>query len=127
MYEAGDSFGPVRRKYDKEAVGMYKESLGLKSSSNYIPSSITARDYAFLLLENRSFGKGGIHVKQRSRFYKPIPVGGELEWKGQITEIHEKNNRKYITFQYEGREPEGDVAVVHEITFIPLDVEVATE
>jgi hypothetical protein len=121
----GDTLGPFGYTITEELADIHLESVGNedprfeKSSAvdrRMVPPCFTARDYVYLLLQEKTWGAGGIQTAQESEFFNPAYAGQRLVCRGQVVDQFIKKGRTFTVIEYWINDVGGNPIARHRFT-----------
>ena len=121
----GDTLGPFEYTITEALADIHLESVDsddplfentLAADRRIVPPCFTARDYVYLLLQEKSWGAGGIQTAQESEFFNPAYVGQRLVCRGQVVEQYIKKGRSFTVIEYWVNDVDGNPIARHRFT-----------
>ena len=121
----GDKLGPFEYTITEELADIHLEAVGnedplYKNSPTgdrrMVPPCFTARDYVYLLLQEKSWGTGGIQAAQNSEFFNPAYVGQRVVCRGQVADQYFKKGKTYTVIEYWLNDVNGNPIAKHRFT-----------
>lgn len=133
--QVGDTLGPFEYTITKELADIHLESVGnedpqFENSSaadrRMVPPCFTARDFVYLLLQEKTWGAGGIQTAQESEFINPAYVGQRLVCRGQVVDQYIKKGKTFTVIEYWVNDVDGNPIARHRFTGITFKSREAT-
>lgn len=127
LLQVGDPLGPFEYTITQELADIHLEAVGggdplfkhpADAERQMVPPCFTARDHVYLLLQEKSWGTGGIQAAQESEFFNPAYVGQRMVCRGQVSEQYVKKGKTYTVIEYWIDDVDGNPIARHRFTAV---------
>lgn len=120
----GTQLGPHHYTLSAEAHDQYLEACQadaglrdlLRSAGDVAHPTFTVTDYHRMLTDRYGNMGTGLHTRHESAFLRPIPIGADVEVRGELVDLYERNGRDYWKLVYSATDSAGVAYVTHTMT-----------
>jgi acyl dehydratase len=105
----GMRLGPIFYIVESQQISAFAAALETanplyRGDSPLAPPTMRLNDYALLIAQHFTGGKGGVHARHRCEFLEPVRAGQAVRVAGTVIATERKRGKFYFTLEYETRD-----------------------